>query len=328
MKKTLVFVLLASLFALGSAQAKIVGDFNSDGEITVSDVVMYLMYLSGRADIPELGSENYTGPDYSWAVTMPKSISPTTDLIYQISTYVPGERYAIQVSLPTSYSSTTYTYPVIYVLDSDKSFGMVHDIVNWLNWSGDLHAEIIIVGITYGVSETHWWESRTRDYSPVKDNGTYLPALNYAGHAENFKSFLKEELFPLIDSTYRTNSDRTIVGLSLGALFAHWILFTEPEFFSKYIISGSPILWGDSYIVSVEEEYFKNHTSLQATVFSTVGSDDDNSLLVKPANDFAAVIEGRNYSGLAFTHVVLEGATHITAWPTCLVQGIPWVYSH
>jgi len=46
------------------------------------------------------------------------------------SKYVTGEKYVIQVGLPIGYSSTHKSYPVLYVLDGDKSFGMTKEIAD------------------------------------------------------------------------------------------------------------------------------------------------------------------------------------------------------
>jgi len=50
------------------------------------------------------------------------------------SKYVKNEKYIIQVGLPIDYKSSNKSYPVLYVLDGDKSFGMAKEITDWLSW--------------------------------------------------------------------------------------------------------------------------------------------------------------------------------------------------
>ena len=73
------------------------------------------------------------------------------------SKYVTGENYIIQVGLPIGYSPEKKSYPVLYVLDGDKSFGMTKEIADWLMWSNEIK-DIIIVGISYGKGTDIWWK--------------------------------------------------------------------------------------------------------------------------------------------------------------------------
>ena len=74
---------------------------------------------------------------------------------------VTGENYLIQVGLPAGYSRSNASYPVLYVLDGEKSFGMTKEIADWLVWSKEIK-DIIVVGISYGKGSAAWWEKRAR----------------------------------------------------------------------------------------------------------------------------------------------------------------------
>src|ERR1035437_10005745 len=67
------------------------------------------------------------------------------------SKYVAGEDYIIQVGLPTGYSSSQKSYPVLYVTDGDVLFGMARGIAieGWMRLGNDIK-DIIVVGIGYG----------------------------------------------------------------------------------------------------------------------------------------------------------------------------------
>jgi enterochelin esterase-like enzyme len=68
-----------------------------------------------------------------------------TEQFYLESKYVAGENYIIQVGLPIGYSPSKKSYPVLYVLDGDKSFGMTKEIADWLMWSNEIK-DIIVIG--------------------------------------------------------------------------------------------------------------------------------------------------------------------------------------
>ena len=59
-------------------------------------------------------------------------------------------------------------YPVVYLLDADKSVGMAKDIADWLMFGKEIQ-DIIIVGISYSKDDETWWQNRSRDYIPTSD---------------------------------------------------------------------------------------------------------------------------------------------------------------
>ena len=184
------------------------------------------------------------------------------------------QEYKLQIFLPPGFADTSKSFPVLYVLDGDKSFGMAKDIVDWLIFRREI-PQIIIVGIAYDEGSKAWWDKRSRDYTPWKDRTKIWGDWPLAGGADNFKKFLQEELIPFIDATYRTvKSDRTIAGLSIGGLFAAYVLFSEPSIFQRYIMSGSALIWDDFHLFKLEEEFSSKHKSLPASVYTAVGELD------------------------------------------------------
>ncbi|MFN2565999.1 MAG: alpha/beta hydrolase [Gemmatimonadaceae bacterium] len=64
--------------------------------------------------------------------------------------------------------------------------------------------------------------------------------------AVRFQQFLGQELIPWVDSTYRTVSERIIVGHSLGGSFVTHTLLHRPELFDVYIAVSAPLWRYDS----------------------------------------------------------------------------------
>ena len=87
---------------------------------------------------------------------------------------------------------------------------------------------------------------RNRDYTPTyapkQKGGLEFPT---SGKADKFLEFLKSELFPYVESNYRTQPYRIITGWSLGGLFTVFTYLEHPEYFSAYL-AISPSLWWDN----------------------------------------------------------------------------------
>ncbi len=234
-----------------------------------------------------------------------------------------GRDYKIDVALPVSYSSsTTDNYPVVYLLDADLWFGAVADPTRLLHWEGEL-PEFIIVGIGYGISwndPDEFLRLREIDLTP-----TNVEASPGSGGAGEFLRFIEEELFPFIDSNYRTNPvDRTVAGLSDGALFSLYVLFHAPETFSRYIVVSPHLAWDDRVIFQYEDGFFKKNTGLPTKLFLAVGSLDRD--FASDLSQFHRRLEDRNYAGLEMEMVILDQETHLSVFPAAFSKGLRAIF--
>ena len=240
------------------------------------------------------------------------------------SKYVKNEKYIIQVGLPIDYKSSNKSYPVLYVLDGDKSFGMAKEITDWLSWDNEIK-NIIVVGISYGRGTNTWWEKRTRDYTQSKDTVYYY--YPNAGGGDNFLSFIKNELFPVINKNYRTKQDsNAIMGLSFGALLSSYVLFTQPDMFKYYIIISPSLFWNGNSILKTESDYFVKHKELNKTVYMAYGSQDDNDWVIGPTTELIRVIQEHKYASLIFITQVFKGESHISVYPVALTHGLKTIF--
>jgi len=245
------------------------------------------------------------------------------------SKYVAGENYIIQVGLPSGYSSSQKSYPVLYVTDSDALFGMARGmaIEGWMRLGNDIK-DIIVVGIGYGQGMDVLLKKRARDLTPSKDTiwamGKQYPN---AGGADNFIKFIQNELFPVVNKNYRINQDSVaIFGHSFGGLFAAYILFTQPELFKGYIISSPPIIWNNKSLIKLEAEYFSNHKELDKIVLLDIGSEENkipfNEQSLNLINELSQNIQAHNYEGLTLVTRIFEGETHSSVTSVALSNGL------
>jgi predicted alpha/beta superfamily hydrolase len=256
----------------------------------------------------------------------PKVCLENTELHRLRSRFVDQE-YQLQIYLPPTYSDPSKSFPVVYLLDAERSFGMAKDILEWLNWFQEV-PELIIVGIAYGEGTTQWWQKRSRDYTPSKDSTRIWGEWPLAGGGEAFLQFIAQELSPFLDATFRTQADdRAVVGLSFGALFAAYVLLTRPELFNRYIMISPALLWDDRAMFTYEEAFSRSHDTLHASVYSAIGELDDREKLIVPWQEFFVILESRNLQGLRLTKEIVAGETHISVYPAAFTRGLKDVFS-
>ncbi|MEC8024527.1 MAG: alpha/beta hydrolase-fold protein [Myxococcota bacterium] len=150
-----------------------------------------------------------------------------------------GNSLSLYVYLPAPYfSSLDTSFPVLYMQDGYNIFQ--NPMAPFGSWDIEqlLDTEIasgtITPCIVVGIDTT----DRLSEYTYGKyEVDAPQPKL------EQYTTFIKEKVIPLVDDTYRTLEGpqyRAIAGASLGGLSALWIALMEPQFFGATAsLSGS-----------------------------------------------------------------------------------------
>ncbi|WP_040551972.1 alpha/beta hydrolase [Rheinheimera nanhaiensis] len=234
-----------------------------------------------------------------------------------------GRIYPVFIQLPASYAANTdQTYPIIYLTDAHYSFPIVSGAMRFPMNSG-LMQHVIIVAVSYEKGSAGA-SSRIRDYTPTSAKAWK----QQTGNAKAHMAFLRETVMPFIESQYRASkTDRTFVGNSLGGLFGAYILFTEPDLFSSYIL-GSPSVWFDDNAI-LNIPLTKAKTKIK--VYLSVGEYETPAFgegqdMVAGAMQLRDRITALSNAEMELNFVVVAGASHATAFPTTAIQGLDWLY--
>lgn len=240
----------------------------------------------------------------------------------KIHSSIIDDDFNIYISLPDDYDKSEKRYPVLYLLDGDIAYGLATSIARYLQFGKNI-PELIIVGIGYGALNRSEGNMRSRDYTISSRKGR-----SGTGGAPKFRQFIKEELFPHINNTYRTvPDDKTLNGYSLGGLFAIYTLFTEPGLFNRYIIGSPHLSWDEYRIFTVQEEAFEKMDDIDAKVFISVGSEEDEEIYFQPIDEMVTLINEKGYESLKMEAKVFDGGTHLIGPPEALSYGLVSVFS-
>ncbi|HRO41437.1 MAG TPA: alpha/beta hydrolase-fold protein [Flavipsychrobacter sp.] len=165
-----------------------------------------------------------------------------------------NEKRILNIYLPEGYSnSDTTNYPVLYLLDGSADEDFIH-IVGLVQFHSFEWIKQIPKSIVVGIASV----DRKRDFTfptHVEEDKKSYPT---TGHSDNFISFLQHELQPYIQTKYRTNGSKTIIGQSLGGLLATEILFKKPALFNKYIIVSPSLWWNNGSLLEHAPTDFAN----------------------------------------------------------------------
>ena len=185
-----------------------------------------------------------------------------------IESEILGEERTVLVSTPRGYDRTGERYPVLYLTDGYAHFIHTRGTVDFLVNNGLMPQSIIVAVVN---------TDRTRDLSPTHADLTAADGtvreMPTSGGASNFLDFFERELFPYVDSHYRTQPIRLFSGHSFGGLFALNAFFTRPEMFDAVLAISPSLRWDDELPIR------------QAKAFKTGDGASPPALFVAMANE-------------------------------------------
>lgn len=180
-----------------------------------------------------------------------------------------GEERTLNIYLPEGYrQADTVKYPVIYLLDGGTDEDFIH-IVGLVQYNSFEWVNRIPKSIVVGIATV----DRRRDFtfpSTVQSEKTSFPT---SGQSGKFISFIEKELQPYIEKKYKTSSNRTIIGQSLGGLLATQILLKRPTIFNQYIIISPSLWWDNGSILSQEPDILNESFIQQTKIYIGVGKE-------------------------------------------------------
>jgi predicted alpha/beta superfamily hydrolase len=234
------------------------------------------------------------------------------------SSTISGQEYELQIMLPSGYASGNKKYPVVYLMDSQWDFPLLTSLYGEQYYDGFI-PELIIVGVTWGGINPKPDSLRTRDYTPTKENRS-----PQSGGADNFLSFMKNELFPFIETNYKAdNNDRILIGSSLGGLFAMYALFTHPEMFHRYVAASPAFGWDNEVLYQYEKKYFEKKSNPPAKLFMCMGGVERS---VPGYKKLEKLLIDRHYSSLQIESRVLENIGHSGTKGEGFEKGLQFVF--
>jgi predicted alpha/beta superfamily hydrolase len=257
--------------------------------------------------------------------------SPTPDLpaadSFPMASHHVGDALQVYVGVPDAYEANPGShYPVVYLRDANWNFAGVRGLVRTLASQGDMEP-VILVSICpvqalqdgYGGTAP----SRCRDLTP-----TFVPEFPGSGHAAAFAEFLRSELIPHIDATYRTRptaAARALVGHSLAGLFTWYAVFHLDGTFHRFIPASASLYWDGHVTLGYEAAYARAHTDLPARIYATV-STGEGSGMVGDRDQLVAMVRSRGYPSLELSTATYVGIEHNSSSVPAFREGLTQLF--
>ena len=251
---------------------------------------------------------------------------------HDIESTIVGQTFHITVQLPIRLKDGSERFPVLYVTDAQTGSRFEEEDL-WMQWSGEVPRYI-----TVNIGYPSWveWQLRQRDFTPtdigpipgysgglVDLKPTLLEGARGGGAAE-FLGFIRKELKPFIDKNYPTiPAEDGYFGNSAGGRFGMFVLLSQPETFSRYILGSPALRWEDGLILKQAESFAASGKSVSAKLFMAAGSLERESM-TSDMLEIALLLE--KVEGLEIETRIFADESHATAFRLSYSHGVRWAY--
>lgn len=245
--------------------------------------------------------------------------SQTTDPIpehktFTIASKILNEDRVINVWTPQDYENSEEKLPVLYMADG----GIEEDFPHIANTLADLISRKKITPvILVGIENTE----RRRDLTGPTDVASDKKIAPIVGGSEQFRNFIKVELFPQIDSKYRTSEEKGIIGESASGLFVTETFLHHPEMFDFYIAFDPSLWWNDNYLVRTAAEHLTSFPEKEIRFwFAGSGAKD----VAPHTKKLAKILEERNISHLKWHYAAEPKEKHGSIFRAAKEKALLW----
>lgn len=277
-----------------------------------------------------------SAPAFDFTDLGPATLPRTTT--YRLWSEAIGQDFELQVAWPQAAVAKGQRLPVVYVLDGNYSFAMAAQAARMLQAGPFPMPPTIVVGIGYHFERpedaVHWGSLRVRDFTTCSDalfEAQYPGAPIQPGGAEAFLDFLQQQVTPFLGERLPLDeTDQTLVGASLGGLFALYAMLRRPDAFQRVVTVSPAIYWGGRTLYDLEASLAARVQDLPVKLFLSAGSleeaHDPRCGLVSNLYGLEGRLRGRDYPGLDMTLRVFEGENHMSVFPAAVTRGLGQVF--
>ena len=251
----------------------------------------------------------------------------TRDSIYS---KILNEKREFWISVPNDPENPGKQYPVVYLLDGDWHFHSFTGIVDHMDefMGNSLIPDMIVVGIVN--------TDRGRDFTPTRDSVSIMNS----GGANAFTDFLDKELIPYIDSLYPSADYRTLVGHSLGGLFAVNTLLKHGSMFDSYLILDPALHWDGQMLIRQSKALLRlkkfHNINVYMAIAHPMNPRIDSTQAMKDTNNttlgfrsnilFANYLRGGHGNNMKFKTKYFENETHSTLTLPGSYEGLKYLF--
>ncbi len=217
------------------------------------------------------------------------------------------ERKIVVYTPPSYYSETQDNYPVIYLFDGQFQalMDMTTGTMDYMSQMGLFMEHIVVAIVT---------EDRPKEFTPKPINEKTQKNWGedrIVGKAHVLEGHLVNEVFPFVETNYRTKPLRIGIGHSLGGTFVLNTIINSSNLFKGVVAISPNVSYDYKQLVSTYDQFLKNKERLDKFIYvsaGTVGNMENG--FRKSMRELDHVIKYHNPKGLIYNFEVYENQNH------------------
>jgi predicted alpha/beta superfamily hydrolase len=232
---------------------------------------------------------------------LPAVLRSQEPMVYTITSKHTADKYIITIKN----HKPALKQHAVFVADGSLKLGQ-YILGTDEDWKASVPENCVIIAIAH---TGDWHMKRQRDFIP-SDAGGYKDSA--FGRAMDFYLFLKNELFPFINSKIQNQQDRSFIGHSFSGLFSLYASLQQQKLFDRYF-AISPSVWANYYeLLKIEEKYFEKDRSLKGRIVLYAGSMEIFNKVLSSTTGYFKTLQSRKYTGLAVQFNQMMNANHFS----------------
>ena len=225
----------------------------------------------------------------------------------QVESAALGASREVLVRTPVGFDESKQDYGVVYVLDATWLFPLVADHLEYLQYWGRI-PPLVVVGVPSA--------DRNADLVPWAD-----PYFANTGQGDGFRTFLHDELRPLVHSKFRGDRFEVLIGHSFGGVMVLNSLFADDAAFDAWIAIGSSV-WVSNYQLREQAQAYLESTSVTKSFLHLAVAEHDGGATVPSNQELADLLEAKAPGELEWAYEVIPATNHFTAVMPALHNGL------
>ncbi|MBV8252122.1 MAG: alpha/beta hydrolase [Chitinophaga sp.] len=222
----------------------------------------------------------------------------------------------INIWLPAGYQPDSISYPVVYLLDGgmQEDFHHITGLVQFLGMTNQMPASIVV-----GICN----KDRKKDFTFPTNNAKDKKAYPTTGGSAAFISFLQQELMPYVKKHYAVNTQRTVMGQSLGGLVAVEILTRFPEMFNNYMIVSPSLWWDDESLLKKVTPVISKYVGTPLRISISVGK--EGKVMEEDAKSLYQNISAAGNKRITVSFTPMDAENHLTILHNAAYKSLSWL---
>jgi len=227
----------------------------------------------------------------------------------------------IWIATPPGYDTSGLRYPVLVITDGAGDFFHAYGLLRNNNNYG-LVPRMILVAIPH--------RDRNHDLTPTQNphgwTGELSDTLRTSGGAGELLDFMEKDLFPYLETNYRTLPFRVLSGHSFGGLFAMHTFLDRPRLFNGYIAITPSLWWDDQVLLKRAEQRLADLKTDKRFLYMTVG-ELEHERQVGNIHKMARLLKEQAPGGLTWDYRIMMGEGHGSQGLPAMDDGLRYIFS-